>query len=89
MRWDGAGAARGKRGPAEALDSTLAQIAAKRRFDEAVTRVGKGLVDVLWRVVCAGEGLAHAERALGWPNRSGKLVLSLALDRLADHYGLP
>jgi hypothetical protein len=43
---------------------------------------------VLWRVVCAGEGLGAAERALGWPARAGKLVLELALDRLADHYRL-
>ena len=49
---------------------------------------GAGLADVLWRVVCAGEGLAAAEKALGWPSRAGKLVLGLALDRVADHYGL-
>ena len=29
-----------------------------------------------------------AEQALGWPARSGRLVLALALDRLADHYRL-
>ena len=48
--------------------------------------MGSGLADVLWRVVCADEGLAEAERALGWPARAGKLVLGLALDRLADFY---
>jgi hypothetical protein len=41
---------------------------------------------VLWRVVCAGEGMRDAERALGWPARAGKLVLGLALDRLARYY---
>ncbi|UZK64960.1 DUF6456 domain-containing protein [Sphingomonas sp. M1-B02] len=89
MRWDGAPRAAGRRGASEALDPTLAQIAAKRRFDAAVGAAGPGLCDILWRVVCAGEGLAGAEKALGWPMRAGKVVLGLALDRLADHYRLP
>ena len=78
----------GRRGPAEPLDPTLAQIAARRRFDAAVAAAGPGLADILWRVVCAGEAMAAAEKALGWPTRAGKLVLGLALDRLADHYAL-
>ncbi|HYD38885.1 MAG TPA: DUF6456 domain-containing protein, partial [Allosphingosinicella sp.] len=41
-----------------------------------------------WRAVCAGEGMRSAETALGWPARAGKLVLLMALDRLADHYRL-
>lgn len=89
MRWDAAPTAKGRSGPAEHLDPTTAQIAAKRRFDEAVAVAGPGLSDILWRVVCAGEGLPTAERALGWPARAGKLVLCLALDRVADHYRLP
>jgi hypothetical protein len=89
MRWDAAPEGRTRRGPSEGLDPSLAQIAAKRRFDAAMAAAGAGLGDVLWRVVCAGEGLATAEKALGWPSRSGKLVLGLALDRLADHYRLP
>lgn len=88
MRWDAAPAARGRRGPDAPLDPTLAGIAAKRRFDAAIAALGGGLADVAWRVVCAGEGLEPAEKALGWPRRSGKLVLTMALDRLADHYGL-
>ena len=75
-------------GGAAGLDPTLAQIAAKRRFDAAMGAVGRGLDDILWRVVCACEGLPGAEKALGWPQRSGRVVLTLALDRLADHYGL-
>jgi hypothetical protein len=88
MKWDAAPASRTARGAPEAIDPTLAGLAAKRRFDAAVGSVGGGLSDVLWRVVCAGEGLGAAERALGWPARAGKLVLGLALDRLADHYRL-
>jgi len=82
MRWtprvDGGGQ--------DALDPTVAQIAAKRRFDAAIAAAGPGLADILWRVVCAGEGLPAAERALSWPARAGRLVLTLALDRLAAHY---
>jgi len=62
------------------------QVAAKRRFDDALQSAGKGLEDILWRVVCAGEGLPEAEKRLGWPVRSGKLVLKLALERVADYY---
>ncbi|WP_095011901.1 DUF6456 domain-containing protein [Tsuneonella mangrovi] len=62
------------------------QIAARARFDGALAEAGTGLADVLWRVVCAGETLQAAERALEWPARSGKLVLRLALDRVAEFY---
>lgn len=86
MRWDAAPRGSGARGAHQPLDPTLAGIAAKRRFDDAIAAAGPGLSDVLWRVVCAGEGLVAAERGLGWPARAGKLVLGIALDRLADHY---
>jgi hypothetical protein len=85
MRWD---AARVDGGGGERLDATSAQIAAKRRFEGAMAAAGPGLKDVAWRVLCAGEALPAAESALGWPTRSGRVVLGLALDRLADHYGL-
>lgn len=88
MRWSAAPASKGARGAPGAIDPTLAGLSAKRRFDAAIAAAGPGLSDVLWRVVCAGEGLAVAEKGLGWPARAGKLVLGLALDRLADHYGL-
>ena len=83
MRWD---PVRVKGGPDKGLLPTERQIAAKDRFDRAMAQAGKGLEDVLWRVVCAGEGLPQAEKTLGWPARSGKLVLKLALDRVADFY---
>lgn len=87
MRWH-AVADRRRYGPAEALDPTMAQLAAKQRFEGAAAAAGPGLNDVLWRVVCLGEGLVTAEAALGWPVRAGKLVLGLALDRVADFYGV-
>lgn len=86
MRWDAPPPGKEARGAPAIGDPTLVQIAAKKRFEEAVAAAGPGLADVLWRVVCAGEGMREAEQALGWPARAGKLVLGLALDRIADHY---
>lgn len=62
------------------------QLAARGRFEGAMAEAGRGLQDILWRVVCACESLPDAEKGLGWPTRSGKLVLKLALDRVADFY---
>lgn len=84
MRW----AQRVDGGGHDGLDPTSAQIAAKRRFDAALAAAGPGLADILWRVVCACEGLPAAEKALQWPARAGRLVLTLALDRLVAHYGI-
>lgn len=74
------------KGTGSGLSPTERQLAARARFDGAVERAGSGLADILWRVVCAGESLPMAEKELAWPVRSGKLVLSLALDRVADFY---
>ena len=83
MRWDPVRVkSTGERG----LEPGERQIAARQRFDGALKQAGRGLEDILWRVVCAGETLPVAEKALGWPARSGKLVLKLALDRVADFY---
>jgi hypothetical protein len=86
MRWSGAPVGRPTGGAAEDAEPGEGAVAAKLRFEAAVAAVGGGLSDILWRVVCAGEGMRDVERALGWPARAGKLVLSLALDRLADFY---
>lgn len=86
MRWDPApGLSRGQaRG--EKLERTEQQAHAKARFDGALDAAGAGMSDILWRVVCAGEGMRDAETALGWPARAGKLVLKMALDRVAAFY---
>ena len=86
MQWDSAPVGRQRGGSAAGADMAAAQIDARRRFDAAVAAAGPGLSDILWRVVCSGEGMREAESALGWPARAGKLVLTLALDRVADHY---
>ena len=48
--------------------------------------LGPGLSDVVFRVCCFLEGLETVEKRLGWSARSGKVVLKIALERLAAHY---
>lgn len=86
MSWDAAPMGGRRGGSAHGLDLSGSQIDAKRRFDQAIKAAGPGLADILWRVVCSGEGMREAETALGWPARAGKLVLTLALDRVAAYY---
>lgn len=86
MSWDAAPVASGRGGSGPKIDLNGAQIDAKRRFEGAIASAGPGLADILWRVVCSGEGMREAESALGWPARAGKLVLTFALDRVAAYY---
>lgn len=59
---------------------------ARDRVSEALRALGPGLADVVLRVCCFLEGLEAAEKRMGWAARSGKIVLRIALQRLAAHY---
>lgn len=61
---------------------------AKDRVRRAIAAVGPELSGVLFDLCCAGGGLSDVERRYGWPRASAKIVLRLALDRLARHYGM-
>lgn len=63
-------------------------LAARQRFNRALAAVGPGLSDLLFDVCCHLTALESAEARRGWSKRSGRVVLKLALDRLAAHYGL-
>lgn len=89
MRWENIPLSRQKRGAPSGLNQTERSIAAKARFDDALSAMGPDLSDIAWRVICAGEAMPVAEREMAWPVRSGKLVLRIALDRLAGFYRLP
>ena len=59
---------------------------ARERVSQALRALGPGLADVVLRVCCFLEGLETAEKRMGWAARSGKIVLRIALQRLAGHY---
>lgn len=54
----------------------------------ALRAVGPELSGILIDVCCHARGIEETERQANWPQRSGKIVLQLALTRLARHYGL-
>ncbi|QPH54766.1 DUF6456 domain-containing protein [Pontivivens ytuae] len=61
---------------------------ARDRVTAALAALGPGLGDIALRCCCFLEGLEAAEKRLGWSARSGKVVLKIALGRLARHYGI-
>ncbi|MEM8799891.1 MAG: DUF6456 domain-containing protein [Pseudomonadota bacterium] len=69
------------------LNASERSVAARARMQKALEMLGEDLSRIAWSVCCLEQGLTDAEGALGWPKRSAKLVLRIALDRLADHYG--
>ena len=89
MSWENMPRSRQKRGAPSGLNQTERMMQAKRRFDGALIALGPDLSDIAWRVICVGESVPAAEREMSWPVRSGKLVLKIALDRLAAFYRIP
>lgn len=69
------------------LNLSEAAITAKHNFFTALDAVGPELSGILVDVCCEHQGLEDAEKKHGWPKRSGKIILSMALTRLARHYG--
>nr|WP_319251079.1 DUF6456 domain-containing protein [uncultured Celeribacter sp.] len=60
--------------------------AARARLALALAELGPGLGDVTLRCCCYLEGMEQIEKRMGWAARSGKVVLRIALQRLAAHF---
>jgi hypothetical protein len=85
--WSASAAGRRMRrsAPGAGVDLKDNVVAARTRVHRAV---GPELADILVDVCCHDVGLEPAGQSQGWPQRAAKIVLQLALTRLARHYGL-
>lgn len=87
VNWEATTMAPRHGGDAGAHISEIA-VDARRRLSRACDAVGPDLAGLLTDVCGYLKGLEAVETERGWPRRSGKVVLKIALDRLSRHYGM-
>jgi hypothetical protein len=82
------GIRRRRAAPGAGVETSERAVAARQRVHAALDAVGPELSGILLDVCCFDSGLEAAGRAARWPRGAARVVLGLALTRLARHYGL-
>ncbi|MEM7749322.1 MAG: DUF6456 domain-containing protein [Pseudomonadota bacterium] len=70
------------------VDFRQSVLDARERVRRALEAVGSDYSGLIMDICCLDRKLSDVEVDSGWPKRSGKVILQLALRQLARHYGL-
>lgn len=88
MSYDAARVARSSKGASARSDISASAADARAQLAGLGRQVPRECWDILFDICGLDLGLQELEAARGWPRRSGKLVLRIALSHLAALYGI-